>query len=756
MLFRTQLLVSGVVQGVGFRPFCARLAESLGLSGSVRNTSGGVEVILEGTDERIAEYIVRLDRERPPASVITSLATVERQVIAAPSGAEFEILESRRENEQSVLIPPDLATCDDCLAEMDEPSDRRYRYPFINCTNCGPRYTIIRELPYDRPKTTMASFPMCPACRKEYEEHADRRFHAQPNACFDCGPSLWLTDSSGCKAARGRDALDRCSELLGEGRIVAIKGIGGFHIACSPFREDVVAALRRRKRRPDKPFAVMVSSLDEAARFVHLPASARGLLTSPQRPIVLCCEKKPSPFARGIAPGQRSLGIMLPYSPIHHLLLAETPALVMTSANFSDAPIVSGNDEALDALKEIVDYILFSDRDIHMPIDDSVAVPFGRTFFLTRRARGYTPVPMAVKGDVPVLFGAGAEMKGSFCIARGNLLFPGQYLGDMKQRGTAVYYSRAIDHFLSLYNLTPEYLVHDMHPQFIPTALATKKLAGVYRETLAVQHHHAHLAACLLENGYDGQAIGVLFDGTGYGPDGTIWGGEFFVGDASGYRRLGHLFPSRLPGGDASVREPWRYALALLSEACDEEASVLGRALWPKEAGRIHQILSLLPSSPVTTSCGRLFDGAAALLGIATTVSYDGQAAMELEGAARGTFKAPFLVEERDTMFLLDWRPAVRWLLEERKRLSVGELAGGIHGGLAGGVLEVCRRIRERTGVEVVALSGGVWQNRRLLAETVLRLRRDGFTPLLHRLVPPNDECISVGQVAVGAARWRR
>ncbi|HCL80335.1 MAG TPA: carbamoyltransferase HypF, partial [Synergistaceae bacterium] len=679
-----------------------------------------------------------------------------KKAIATPSGTAFDILESRREDEQSVLIPPDLATCDDCLAEMTDPSDRRYRYPFINCTNCGPRYTIIRALPYDRPKTTMAPFPMCPACRKEYEDHADRRFHAQPNACFDCGPSLWLTDPAGQVTARGQGAVERCSRLLDEGKIVAVKGIGGFHIACSPFREDVVATLRRRKRRPDKPFAVMVPSLGEAERLVHLPAVARKLLSSPQRPVVLCCERSPSPIARGIAPGQRSLGIMLPYSPIHHLLLAGTSALVMTSANFSDAPIVSGNDEALDSLREIVDFILFSDRDIHMPIDDSVAVPFGRTFFLTRRARGYTPIPMAVKGDVPVLFGAGAEMKGSFCIARGNLLFPGQYLGDMKQRGTAVYYNRAIDHFLSLYNLRPEYLVHDMHPQFIPTALAMKKLAGTYRETLAVQHHHAHFAACLLENGHDGQAIGVLFDGTGYGPDGTIWGGEFFVGDASGYRRLGHLFPSRLPGGDASVREPWRYALALLSEAFGEEASALGLSLWPEEAERIHQILSLLPSSPVTTSCGRLFDGAAALLGIGATVSYDGQAAMELEGVAWGQLEAPFLVEERDAVLLLDWRPAVRWLLEERQRLSVAELAGGIHRGLARGVLEVCRRIRERTGLETVALSGGVWQNRRLLAETVLRLRRDGFTPLLHRLVPPNDECVSVGQVAVGASRWRR
>lgn len=755
MVSRIQLLVTGVVQGVGFRPFCARLAESMNLSGSVRNTSGGVEILLEGPEGDLDEFLARMDAERPRASVITSLVSLGREEISDIPTPGFHILESRRDEAQLVLIPPDLATCADCLAEMRDPSDRRYRYPFINCTNCGPRYTIIRGLPYDRPKTTMAPFVMCPPCRREYEDHTNRRFHAQPNACHDCGPTLWITDSSGRELARGDHAIGLCSRYLDDGRIVAIKGIGGFHIACTPFRSDVVEILRRRKRRKDKPFAIMVPSLEEAEQLVFLPAVAKSLLESPQRPVVLCCRRPGCPLPENVAPGQRSLGVMLPYSPIHHLILEGKSALVMTSANFSDAPIVSGNQEALDSLKEIADFMLFSDRDIHMPIDDSVAVPFGRSFFLIRRARGYTPVPMGISRETPVLFGAGAEMKGSFCISRGKLLFPGQYLGDMKQRGTAAYYNRAVDHFLSLYNLVPEYLVHDMHPQFVPNELARRKLAGVCRESLAVQHHHAHLAACLLENGYEGRAIGVLFDGTGYGPDGTIWGGEFLVGDAGAYERAGCFLPAPLPGGDASVREPWRYGVSLLAETCGaDEACATATALWPGREVMIRQILGLRSSSPSTTSCGRFFDGMAALLGIGETVSYDGQAAMELEGVARGRLKAPFGVLERDGLFILDWRPAVRWLLSERERLSVADIAGGIHGGLAEAVLALCLRIRASSGIETAALSGGVWQNRRLLAAVSSRLRGAGFSVLLHRLVPPNDECVSVGQVAVGAARW--
>jgi len=758
MLSHRKILVSGIVQGVGFRPFCARLAERLGLAGSVRNTSGGVEIELTGEPEILDSFFKSLSSENPPASVITSAVVLENRPASGPGGTAFRILGSKKEEEQSVLIPPDLAVCEDCTAEMRDPSDRRYRYPFINCTNCGPRYTIIRDLPYDRPKTAMAPFAMCPSCSREYHDSSDRRFHAQPNACFECGPSVWLADSGGTVLCRGDEAVGKCSALLDEGRIIAVKGIGGFHIACTPFSDEVVARLRQRKGRKDKPFAVMASSIEEAERMAHIPASARELMLSPRKPIVLCCRRAEYPLSDLVAPGQKTVGILLPYSPLHHLILEEKKALIMTSANFSDEPIVSSNEKALSTLSGIADFFLLHDREIYMAIDDSVAAPLGRSYFLLRRARGYIPAPMALHADSPVIFGAGAEMKSSFCVSKGDLLFPGQYLGDMKQRETAVYYGRAMKHFLTLYELTPEYLAHDLHPQFLSTATALGNLPGFTGEKLAVQHHHAHLAACLLENGVRGPAIGAIFDGTGYGQDGTVWGGEFLVGDFAGFSRRGHFLPSRLPGGDASVMEPWRYGLSLLAEVLGEETALqAGEKLWPGRKDMIPLILSVLRISPLTTSCGRFFDGVAALLGLVERITFDGQAAMALEGIAEGgRLSAPFSVERRDGRFILDWRPAVRWVTENCGTMRKELVAGAVHTGLARGVAEICGYLAEETGIRDVALSGGVWQNRRLTASVRKLLWEKGLNPLLHKLVPPNDECVSVGQVAIGAERWKK
>jgi len=599
---------------------------------------------------------------------------------------------------------------------------------------------------------------MCPSCSREYHDSSDRRFHAQPNACFECGPSVWLADSGGTVLCRGDEAVGKCSALLDEGRIIAVKGIGGFHIACTPFSDEVVARLRRRKGRKDKPFAVMASSIEEAERMAHIPASARELMLSPRKPIVLCCRRAEYPLSDLVAPGQKTVGILLPYSPLHHLILEEKKALIMTSANFSDEPIVSSNEKALSVLSGIADFFLLHDREIYMAIDDSVAAPLGRSYFLLRRARGYIPAPMALHADSPVIFGAGAEMKSSFCVSKGDLLFPGQYLGDMKQRETAVYYGRAMKHFLTLYELTPEYLVHDLHPQFLSTATALGNLPGFRGEKLAVQHHHAHLAACLLENGVRGPAIGAIFDGTGYGEDGTVWGGEFLVGDFSGFSRRGHFLPSRLPGGDASVAEPWRYGLSLLVETLGEEtARQLGEKLWPGRKDMIPMILSVLRFSPVTTSCGRFFDGVAALLGLMERITFDGQAAMALEGIAEGgQLSAPFTVERREGRFILDWKPAVRWVADNVGTMRKEIIAGAVHTGLALGVAEICGCLAEETGIRDVALSGGVWQNRRLTATVRKLLGEKGLNSLLHRLVPPNDECVSVGQVAIGAERWKK
>ncbi len=755
MLLHKEILVSGIVQGVGFRPFCARLARMLNLSGSVINTSGGVEIELLGDEEDIKEYEKRLRTDSPPASVITSVIDLQSFPIDHGFAEGFFIRKSRKEDTQLVLIPPDLAVCQNCLEEMRNPEDRRFRYPFINCTDCGPRYTIIRALPYDRPETTMTDFPMCSVCEGEYGDPSDRRYHAQPDACWNCGPAVWLTDSTGREIARGDEAVRRCSALLDEGKICAVKGIGGFHIACTPFKNDVLSELRKRKGRKDKPFAIMAASLEEAEKIVRISAVGKRLLLSPQRPIVLCCPRKNHSLSPLVAPNVRSLGVMLPYSPLHYLLLDGKSALVMTSANFSDAPIVSDNQEALSSLGKIVDFFLFSNRDIHMPIDDSVASPTGSTYFLLRRARGYTPIPMTMRRKAPVILGAGAEMKASFCLSRDSLVFPGQYLGDMKQRGTAAYYQRGLNHFLSLYALKPEYLVHDLHPQFISTAIAEKTIGSFKGERLAVQHHHAHLAACLLENDSEGPAIGLILDGTGYGTDGTIWGGEILLGDASKYERRGHFLPFRLPGGDKAVMEPWRTALSLLAKTYgEEEAARKASRLWKTGSGTMEQVLALLPWSPVTTSCGRFFDGASALLGLAETSSYDGQAAMALEGIAEGSLAAPFKIFLEDGRYILDWRPAVKWLMNSKESLTPAMIAGGIHGGLAIALVEICRTLRKEQGINEVVLSGGVWQNRRLLAFTLKGLRAEGFLPLVHRLLPPNDECVSVGQVAAGAARW--
>jgi hydrogenase maturation protein HypF len=800
MLFQTRILVSGIVQGVGFRPFCVRLAQSENISGFARNTSQGVELELHGEETNIDRFLSRLVRENPPASFIRSVKVLAEKDESSSPPSGFEIAQSLKEpacammkagnalgiaadapsgagpyvRHHTALIPPDLAVCEKCLAEMKDPGNRRFRYPFINCTDCGPRYTIIRDLPYDRPKTTMRPFLMCPQCAEEYSDPSHRRFHAEPNACSVCGPQVWLTDGAaeradGCEepsprfaAHRGDDAVRICSSLLDEGKIIAIKGIGGFHIACTPFCDESVALLRRRKRREHKPFALMAASLEEAERLVYVPAVARELLTSPASPVVLCCRKKDTSISHLVAPGQRTLGIMLPYTPLHHLLLEGKRALIMTSANFSDAPIVSENRTAFATLSPIADFFLFSDREIRMAIDDSVAMPLGRNFFLMRRGRGYTPLPMTLPHPTPVILGAGAEMKGSFCFCREDILFPGQYLGDMKQRGTISYYNRAMDHFLSLFDLKPKIVAHDMHPQYISTQIAKKLGKTFSAETLEIQHHHAHFAACLFENGIEEESIGILFDGTGYGdPEkeesgsakGTIWGGEFFAGNAARYERVGHFFPSRLPGGDAAVREPWRYALGLLQDIYGKEKALeTGTRLWNLHPEKIRMVLDTLPFAPATTSCGRFFDAAAALLGCGSVVSFDGQAAMNLESSATGMLQAPFEIERREGKLLLDWRPAIRWIVESTGRICASDIAGGIHGGLAHAVVEICGILAEERGLRFAALSGGVWQNRRLTATTCHMLRKKGITPLIHRILPPNDECVSVGQALVAAS----
>ena len=751
---KVRYLVSGVVQGVGFRPFCARLAREENLYGSVKNTTSGVELELWGESPGIASFLRRLERECPTVAYIHGLTLVDcvEGVIGGPSS--FEILKSEGKAARRVLIPPDIATCDACLEDMRDPNNRRYGYPFTNCTHCGPRFTIIRDLPYDRGKTTMSQFEMCDVCSAEYRDPLNRRYHAQPNACPACGPLLWACDREGKVLAKRDKAISLSAEMLSSGKILAIKGLGGFHLACDARLDFPIATLRARKKRPDRPFAVMARDIELAEKLVVLTEKGRDSLVSSRRPIVLCPARPRSGLSPLLNPGMDSIGIMLPYTPLHALLLERLEVLVMTSANQSEEPIVASNNEALARLGNIVDGFLMHDRDICMRIDDSVVSVAGKRSFYVRRARGVVPQPFFLNKNGPSILAAGGEMKATFSLTHEGNLFPSQYLGDLKEMPAATYYREALAHFLSLYRMNPRYLVSDLHPLYLSSRICSEVLPDP-EETLAVQHHHAHLVACLFENRIAEPAVGLILDGTGYGTDGTIWGGEILWGDATGFKRLGHFLPFVLPGGERAVREPWRSALSLALET--EGIAEVEELLREKDCSlRLtrERFLAAIEAGIRTTSCGRLFDGTASLLGYGNSVSFDGQAPMRLESAARGSGVLPFKVVENEGLILVDWRPAIGEILERRTRQSAASLAAAFHGGLAIALADAAELASGKMGTRRVVLSGGVWQNRRLFSLVIGHLRRRNLDPVVHTLLSPNDECISVGQAVVGHERW--
>ncbi len=800
--------VRGIVQGVGFRPFIYRLARERGLAGWVENAPEGARVLACGEADELDRFLEEMTRKAPPAAVIEDIRVEEVPVEEDLLLDGFRIRESSRTGEKVALVSPDLATCADCRRELFDPADRRYRYPFINCTNCGPRFTIISDIPYDRPMTTMAKFVMCPQCRKEYDDPADRRYHAQPNACPACGPHLWLEDGMGRVVAG--DPVARAAEALREGKIVAVKGLGGFQLACDATSDRAVARLRERKRRYAKPLAVMVRSMEEAERYCLVSEAERGLLASPRAPIVLLREKEGSPISREVAPGLRDQGIFLPYTPLHHLLLEEAKIpLVMTSGNISEEPIAKENEEARCRLAGIADYFLFHDRDILVRYDDSVSSVLLGGEYILRRARGYAPYPVILPGESPVeVLALGGELKNTFCFLRGRHAFLSQHIGDLDNAETLRHFEEALEAMRRLFSLRPELVAHDLHPDYLSTQLA----AGFGLPLEAVQHHHAHIVSCLADNGETGEVIGVSWDGTGYGTDGTVWGGEFLLCDEREFTRAAHLFPFPMPGGDACTRDLLRMAFGVLWATWGEEeapdlftrifreggprtgsrAAAHGLEDSPsdgegKESGfqagvpagtraighahegrrraeRAKALAAQLKSGinvPYTSSAGRLFDAVAALLGVRTEASYEGQAACELEAAASpyaspcpcaSPYPVELLTERRP--YVWDTRPLVRAVLEDLRRGSdVSLIAGRFHVALARGIVAVCRTLREETGINRVALSGGVFQNRLLTPLAVQGLKEEGFSILLHRRVPCNDGGLSLGQAVVAAHR---
>jgi hydrogenase maturation protein HypF len=806
--------VEGIVQGVGFRPFVYALATRLGLAGLVGNDVDGVFAEAEGPPAAVAEFLRALEREAPP------LARVERVTATtmAPGGAAtFQIVASDPGGRRSTLIAADTATCADCLRELADPADRRFSYPFINCTNCGPRFTIVRDVPYDRPLTTMAAFAMCERCAAEYHDPANRRFHAQPTCCPSCGPRLTLLDTAGkpqdatgepdsgslgapgcaerstmsplANPAPPDAAVRLAAELLRAGRIVAVKGLGGYHLAADAASEDAVAALRARKHREDKPFAVMTAGLADARLLCEVGDAAADLLQSQARPIVLLRRRPVGDVAASAAPGNRQLGIMLPYTPLHHLLLAAVGGpVVLTSGNISDEPIAYRDDDALDRLSGIADAFLTHDRAIHIRTDDSVARAVRDRPMLIRRSRGYVPEPVTVRSGFsrPVL-ACGAELKNTFCLAKGRHAFVSHHIGDLENAETLRSFTEGIEHFGRLFDITPQVVAYDLHPEYLSTKYALD-LDDV--DLVGVQHHHAHIASCLADNGADyGPVIGVAFDGTGYGTDGTIWGGEFLIADQAKFLRAGYLAQVPLPGGAAAIRQPWRMAAAYLDAAGLDVPSL---PVTQRNAGRWGTVTAMARrrvNAPLTSSAGRLFDAVAALLGVRDEITYEGQAAIELEQLADPAetlaYRASIDATDGTVTEVAGSEPAVSGLADSEAVADwAGSAAGGpfrasgadlvaavtadlaagvpreriaarFHNGVAALVGDGCDLLRERHGLATVALSGGVFQNLLLLGRTVAGLETRGFTVLTHSRVPCNDGGISLGQAVVAAARDR-
>ncbi len=754
-LTASRVRVCGIVQGVGFRPFIFQLAEKCRLYGHVANTSSGVDIHVEGAPSRIEAFIDAISAQAPPLAQITA---VDARRVDPGHYTEFNITPSRREEGRSALISPDVSICTDCLNELRDPQDRRSGYPFINCTNCGPRFTIIDDVPYDRPKTSMRHFRMCAPCQTEYDNPRDRRFHAQPNACDDCGPQVILEGPNG-GVCKGADAVSTTARLLADGKIVAIKGLGGYHLAVDATNDAAVARLRRRKQREEKPLALMAPDLDVIRTFAYIDADEVEVLTSPQRPIVLLRKRRPNAIAPMVSPRNAWFGVMLPYTPLHYLLLAHGfTALVMTSGNLSEEPIAIANADARERLAPIADALLTHDREIYLRCDDSIVRKTdGVTRFL-RRSRGYVPVPVFLRRRQPSVLACGAELKNTVCLTKQDRAFVSQHIGDLENLDTYAFFQATIDHLQRVLDITPEILACDMHPDYLSTRYAQE------RDDLPlvqVQHHHAHVVSTMAENHLEGRVIGLAFDGTGYGPDGTIWGGEVLIAEAGDFERAAYLTPVPMPGSAAAIKEPWRMAVSYLAHTFDDRCYDVDIPFFATVERRRAEVLVAMGrqglNAPLTSSLGRLFDGIAALIGLRHRVAFEGQAAMELEMT---------IAAGDDGLYDFGWKT-----VGESRRIEIAPIIEGVVADLSQGVsgarisrrfhttlsalfAALCDEIRSHTGLDRVVLSGGVFQNAVLSTELARRLEQSGFQVYTQRLVPANDGGLSLGQALAAAAIW--
>lgn len=757
---RYSVAVSGIVQGVGFRPFVYSLAKKNSLQGFVLNNTGGVEIEVEGEAKNIKNFMSQIKISSPPLAIIEKISSRELM----PAGyRSFHIRKSKKEKKKFLPISPDISICSDCLKELFDPNNRRYRYPFINCTNCGPRFTIIEDVPYDRSRTTMKVFPMCRQCELEYQDPLNRRFHAEPNACSTCGPqvSLWGGQQRKIKVA---DPIKKVVQLLQEGCIVAIKGLGGFHLACDATASKTIATLRKRKYREDKPFALMALNLKMIKEFCQMEKEEENLLLSERRPIVILRKKKRCSLpVNEIAPDNNYLGFMLPYTPLHYLLLKETPALVMTSGNISEEPIVYLNEEAFNRLKGIADYFLIHNRDIRMRTDDSVKRIFQKKEFFIRRSRGYAPQPIKVNTffDEPIL-ALGGQLKNTFCLAQKNQVIISHHIGDLENLSALTSFEEGIEHFLNLFHTYPKILACDLHPEYISTKFAQeyKKKLGGGAQLIPVQHHHAHIASLMIEQGIKDTLIGVSFDGTGLGSDGKIWGGEFLIANFSSFSRAAHLKEIPLPGGEQAIKEPWRMALSYLKASYGKDfyppVHRWLKRIEPHKVSLVNSLIEKKINSPLTSSMGRLFDAVASIIGLRDEVNYEAQAAIELEMLADSQENRdyPFEIFPKGEELIIDAGPLIRAVvddLNEGKRRGI--IAARFHNSVSSIILKTCQLLREKRGLNRVALSGGVFQNMFLLERVFPLLKKAGFKTYTHQYVPANDGGISLGQAVIAHCR---